>query len=316
MALLLCVSLRPQHRAFLPSSPQADNSDVVLPAACGPSPCGKPRGLTAPVLAGGAQRTTTQPRGPAGFAATLAALAALALRAAGRGPRQAAGAARARCAALFAPVRRDSEGALAGSTAVSVQEVLRFDGFSWSSVVRRSLKSCFTLYFKRARSPYGKRHQKNIRNRAYNIYHKNRYIKAMKRVLRYCVDVEFGEVQPGSLAAVMDEIKAKLDDACLTVDEVCVQGVLNPETAARRKDRMCRAVYRACMARGYIELCKDPFVPAYKVIGYDMPVCYKTREPRPWQLPGWKSPWMLKKEFDMWKKNKTEAAKEAANANA
>ena len=30
------------------------------------------------------------------------------------------------------------------------------------------------------------------------------------------------------------------------------------------------------------------------VSGYDLPECNLVREPRPWQLPGWKSPWMLK----------------------
>lgn len=33
-----------------------------------------------------------------------------------------------------------------------------------------------------------------------------------------------------------------------------------------------------------------------QAIGYTLPECNLMREPRPWQLPGWKSPWMLKRE--------------------
>ena len=35
---------------------------------------------------------------------------------------------------------------------------------------------------------------------------------------------------------------------------------------------------------------------ASQAIGYTLPECTMIREPRPWQLPGWKSPWMLKRD--------------------
>jgi hypothetical protein len=141
---------------------------------------------------------------------------------------------------------------------------------------------------------------------------KNKYKRAMKRVLTYCIELEFGDLAPKSLDEVMGTIKSQLDEACEVVDEVCVQGVIHRNTAARRKDRMCRAILRGCIAKGLLEKPEDPFIPAYKVIGYEMPPCYMTREPRPWQLPGWKSPWMLLREYKKWSKMKKE--KEEAKA--
>ena len=44
------------------------------------------------------------------------------------------------------------------------------------------------------------------------------------------------------------------------------------------------------------------FFDVAQLLGYKIPGCTHLREPRPWQLPGWKSPWMLKRapwlEFD------------------
>jgi len=172
-------------------------------------------------------------------------------------------------------------------------------------VACKSLYSCYQLYFKRG-GIYRDRARRNIRNRAYNIFMKNKYKKAMKRVLRYTVELEYGELKPASHADVMSDIKEKLDEACVTIDEVCVQGVLHRNTAARRKDRMCRAILRGSIVKGLLEKPEDPFEPAFKTIAYEMPKCNKTREPRPWQLPGWKSPWMLKREYDKWAKIKGE----------
>merc|ERR1719401_2818947 len=124
----------------------------------------------------------------------------------------------------------------------------------------------------------------------------------IKERLRYTVDLEFGELKPASHEEVMSEIKERLDEACLTIDEVSTQGVIHRNTAARRKDRMCRAILRGCIVKGLLEKPKDPFEPAYKSIGYEMPKSSKSREPRPWQLPGWKSPWMLKREYTKWRR--------------
>jgi len=182
-----------------------------------------------------------------------------------------------------------------------------------SLVIRHGLKSCYKLYFHRV-IPYKDRAKRNIRNRAYNIFHKNQYKRDMRAALKKVKEIQYGETKPSSLDEVMTELKPFLDNACLSIDEVCIQGILHRNTAARRKDRICRAVLRGCVAMGVAEKPEDPFVPAFEVIGYTMPKSYKTREPRPWQLPGWKSPWMLKREFDAWKKAKEERLKAEAAA--
>ncbi|CAE7241814.1 rpsT [Symbiodinium pilosum] len=133
---------------------------------------------------------------------------------------------------------------------------------------------------------------------------KNRYKKAMKKVLRYSVELEFGSRQPASHQEVLDEVKEMLDEACETIDEVTVQGVMHRNAAAKQKNRLFRGIYRACVKQGLLarRSTEDPFMPAYKLIGYTLPECNYVREPRPWQLPGWKSPWMLKWEWEKWRK--------------
>ncbi|CAK9106797.1 30S ribosomal protein S20 [Durusdinium trenchii] len=172
---------------------------------------------------------------------------------------------------------------------------------SRGKVARRSLYSCYTLYFRRWRY-YEDRARRNLRNRAYNIFMKNRYKKAMKKVLRYCAELEFDDKQPDSFQQVMDEVKDMLDEACEIIDEVTVQGVLHKNTAAKHKDRLFIAILRGSVKKGLIQKPEDPFTPAWKVIGYTLPECNMLREPRPWQLPGWKSPWMLKREWEKWRK--------------
>lgn len=183
------------------------------------------------------------------------------------------------------------------------------------SVAMRSLLSCHTLFFKSIWW-YKDRARRNLRNRAYNIWMKNKYKKSMKRVLRRAVEIAKGDWQPQSVDEVMSDIKGILDDACFTIDQVCVQGVLHRRTAARRKERMCRKIGWACIRKGLLTPPEDPFMPCYKFIGYDMPRCTLTREPRPWQLPGWKSPWMLKQEYDKWKKLREARMEEEALAMA
>mmetsp|Transcript_32872 Transcript_32872/g.76015 ORF Transcript_32872/g.76015 Transcript_32872/m.76015 type:complete len:295 (+) Transcript_32872:57-941(+) len=174
-------------------------------------------------------------------------------------------------------------------------------------VACRSVRSCYTLYFRRWKY-YEDRARRNLRNRAYNIWMKNRYKKAMKKVLRFGYSLQQGDWQPKSHQEVMDKCKAMLDEACEVIDEVTVQGVLHRNTAAKRKDRMFRCILSGSVKKGvlerpsYKENPENRFLPAYKVIGYELPECNFVREPRPWQLPGWKSPWMLKWEWEKWRK--------------
>mmetsp|Transcript_76138 Transcript_76138/g.123028 ORF Transcript_76138/g.123028 Transcript_76138/m.123028 type:complete len:348 (+) Transcript_76138:56-1099(+) len=197
----------------------------------------------------------------------------------------------------------------------------KVDDTSRSKVTVNSLKSCDTLYFRRYWQ-YKSRHRKNLRNRAYNIFQKNKYKKEMKKVLRYAEDLRTNDVQPESVDQVMSEIKEKLDEACYVIDAVAVQGVLHRNDAADCKERMCIYILKACVKKGLLTMPEDPFEPAYKAIGYQLPKCTLNREPRPWQLPAWKSPWMLLKEYNKWKRARLardeqeqavlEAAEEAA----
>jgi len=178
--------------------------------------------------------------------------------------------------------------------------------------VRRSLVGCETLYFRRGLLIYPPRAQKNMRNRAYNIFMKNAYKRAARNVVRYARLLIAKEQDPGSLEKVMEQIKTRLDTAFELTDRACVQGVINRIEAAEVKDRMCNLLADGCIKQGYIEEPKDPFIPAFKLIGYEVPECNMVREPRPWQLPGWKSPWMLKREYDRWQRQKREEEKAAA----
>eukprot|EP00930_Biecheleria_cincta_P031002 TRINITY_DN21485_c0_g1_i1.p1 TRINITY_DN21485_c0_g1~~TRINITY_DN21485_c0_g1_i1.p1 ORF type:complete len:326 (+),score=51.06 TRINITY_DN21485_c0_g1_i1:58-978(+) len=163
---------------------------------------------------------------------------------------------------------------------------------------RGSLKCCDKLYFRHWWT-YKKRVRTELRNRSFNMFWKNRYKKQMRKVIRYGAELEFGDSTPASLDEVMSNIKEQLDEACETIDFVSVQGCLHHNIAARRKDRMCRRILRGCIAKGIVEKPKD-FSVAHKVLGYSMPKCYAVREPRPWQLPGWKTPWELRREFQKW----------------
>lgn len=159
---------------------------------------------------------------------------------------------------------------------------------------------------------YPPRAQKNMRNRAYNIFIKNNYKRAARQVNRYARQLIEGKENTGSLEKVMGEVSPKLDKAFKAIDMACVQGVINRIEAAEVKDSMCNLLATGCINRNYIEKPEDPFIPAFKLIGYEVPECNMVREPRPWQLPGWKSPWMLKKEYDRWQRQKREEEKAAA----
>eukprot|EP00929_Paragymnodinium_shiwhaense_P004163 TRINITY_DN1048_c0_g3_i1.p2 TRINITY_DN1048_c0_g3~~TRINITY_DN1048_c0_g3_i1.p2 ORF type:complete len:316 (-),score=94.60 TRINITY_DN1048_c0_g3_i1:134-1081(-) len=180
-------------------------------------------------------------------------------------------------------------------------------------VSRKSRTSCWNLYFTQKEPVDEKR--RNLRNRAYNIFMRNKYKRAMKRVLDWALDFEYGDEDPNFSFSSKDEVlaavKPLMDKACKMIDLVAVNGVLHPKAAVFRKDRLARNIMRGLVARGFMTVTKEEkqFTPAYKLIGYDMPVTQYTREPRPWQLPGWKSPWMLKREFDKWQAKKEAEAK-------
>jgi len=138
---------------------------------------------------------------------------------------------------------------------------------------------------------------------------RNAYKQACRKAARFGRELYRGEWEPGSLQDVMTKIKGPLDNAFAKVDKACVQGVINRIEAAENKDRVCRIILEGCQRRGYIKN-RDPYTPAFQKLGYEVPECNFVREPRPWQLPGWKSPWMLKKEYDRWLRKKRKEAGE------
>lgn len=173
-----------------------------------------------------------------------------------------------------------------------------------SLVARKSRNSCRSLYFTQAMPDDRKR--RNLRNRAYNIFMRNRYKRQMKRVLAWAIELEYGDMEFPSKEEALAAIKPMLDKACKTIDFVSTQGVLHRVASGNRKERMCRNILRGMISKGWVSVTPEEraFTPAYKLIGYEMPKTQFTREPRPWHLPGWKSPWMLKREFDKWQKQR------------
>jgi len=244
------------------------------------------------------QPRTAQKEGTSVAWAALGAGVALALKAA-RG--SAASRKVGPCRVALAVPEEALGSSFAGATAADKGKTRR------GLVACRSVRSCYTLYFRRWKY-YEDRARRNLRNRAYNIWMKNRYKKAMKKVLRFGYSLQQGDWQPKSHQEVMDKCKNMLDEACEVIDEVTVQGVLHRNTAAKRKDRMFRCILSGSVKKGvlerpsYKENPENRFLPAYKIIGYELPECNFVREPRPWQLPGWKSPWMLKWEWEKWRK--------------
>jgi len=226
--------------------------------------------------------------------AAVAAAALLGAAAASAGRRRSAAKAVGGASVVFV----QPAGAFTGGTSSSVQGLLRGEDAAEDGVAMRALRSCYSLWFKR--TTYKPRHRKCLRNRAYVIFMNNKYKNSMKPVTRYLRACEAGDENPASLQEIMTTLKEDLDNACLTIDEVSVQGVLARQIAASRKDKLCRWILRVAIAKGFLEAPKDIFKPAYEVIGYEMPKCFMLREPRPWQLPGWKSPYTLRIEYEMW----------------
>jgi hypothetical protein len=186
----------------------------------------------------------------------------------------------------------------AGDSAPTVQPVVHAKR---ALVVRKSIQSCNKLFFKKE---YGERHHKHLRHRSYNIFMKNKYKRQMRVVQRYGWDLITDKRDPATKEEAMAEVQDSLDEACRIIDQVCVQGCITRHVGAAAKDKMCRVIRRGLLHKGLIEKAEDPFEPAYVTIGYTVPECHFKREPKPWELPGWKSPWMLWNEYNFWKERK------------
>mmetsp|Transcript_23967 Transcript_23967/g.55330 ORF Transcript_23967/g.55330 Transcript_23967/m.55330 type:complete len:339 (-) Transcript_23967:63-1079(-) len=180
------------------------------------------------------------------------------------------------------------------------------------------IKDAKVLYLKKRN--YKNRHKKNLRNRAYNLCYRNRFKATISKIYRLCKQMLLEE-RPDNVPSSMEEAKAvfepMFDEACFKLDDAAVQGVISKEEAVFRKDMMLKRVVNACAKCGYLELPEDiARTPAFEVLGYEVPKHDMLREPRPWQLPGWKSPWVLFAEFQQWENWRIEKAKEEAESAA
>eukprot|EP00931_Biecheleriopsis_adriatica_P024443 TRINITY_DN1522_c0_g1_i2.p1 TRINITY_DN1522_c0_g1~~TRINITY_DN1522_c0_g1_i2.p1 ORF type:complete len:313 (-),score=82.67 TRINITY_DN1522_c0_g1_i2:98-1036(-) len=266
---------------FLPSA--APRSGVVL----------VPRYSESPVALPISQDVQLQlSRGQAGVAAGVAAVALLAAATSRRGKRFQGGKGAECRAILLQPAAASSPSAFAG---ISLEEEEKC-----SKVACQSLRSCNSLYFRRW-SYYPEQHRNKLRNRAYNIFFKNKYKKAVKKVLRRVRDMSATKGGYESVDQVLSDLKQDLDEACQFIDETTVQGVIKRYDAADTKTKMFDAIHTCCVRKKLLPK-KDPFTRSFVLLGYKPPKCTHVREPRPWQLPGWKSPWMLKWEFEKWRK--------------
>eukprot|EP00929_Paragymnodinium_shiwhaense_P004162 TRINITY_DN1048_c0_g2_i1.p1 TRINITY_DN1048_c0_g2~~TRINITY_DN1048_c0_g2_i1.p1 ORF type:complete len:345 (-),score=76.87 TRINITY_DN1048_c0_g2_i1:130-1104(-) len=323
--------------ASVPESPQAPMSAlspvasalaaVVMLFACRGTAFTASSGVISPAAAAPTALSSARLRGNNADYVALndhqAAIPSLTAAAAFVATATAAASARRSSQARKAGVKKSAEAACALMTATPATRAVFVSSYSAPQVHeeaeratlvgRKSRTSCWNLYFTQKEPVDEKR--RNLRNRAYNIFMRNKYKRAMKRVLDWALDFEYGEddekMQFNSKDEVLAAVKPLMDKACKTIDLVAVNGVLHPKAAVFRKDRLARNIMRGLVARGFMTVTKEEkqFTPAYKLIGYDMPVTQYTREPRPWQLPGWKSPWMLKREFDKWQAKKEAEAK-------
>lgn len=149
------------------------------------------------------------------------------------------------------------------------------------------------------------KHRKVLRNRNYNLWWKHKYKRGMWRVLRRVKDYMADDNQKfDSVEEVTSILKPTLDAAFLCLEKCVIQGVLKKGTAANRKSKMLKLIIRLCRGKGILTLTEEErkFTAPHKILGYEPPECLDLREPRPWQLPGWKSPWTLKTEYAKWLK--------------
>jgi len=162
---------------------------------------------------------------------------------------------------------------------------------------------CNQLFF--IRSNYKRRYLNKLRNRSYNLAVKSEFKKKVMQFNRYPKALYKGQLQPApaSMEEVWKDVKEGLDDVCLTLDRASIQGVIYPGEAVQRKEQILDRLYLAVVKAGLLERdAKDLFTPFRERLGYVYPTCHWLREPRPWMLPGFKTPQMLRTEFFAWRK--------------
>merc|ERR1711972_54466 len=122
-------------------------------------------------------------------------------------------------------------------------------------------------------------------------------------------------VMPQDFEEFKGRIRRSVNTACVILEQAAVQGpMLKPEVTAA-KIRVFKNLWETAVAKGWLEEPgENDWEPYYVMVGFPEPETFKgVREPRPWQVPGWKSPWMKYKEYIQWQKKK-EKEKEALDA--
>jgi len=175
------------------------------------------------------------------------------------------------------------------------------------------VKTCKYLWFRR-KANYLREHRQVLRNRAYNLYYKHKYKTAMWRVFRRLKNI-FGDAerQPTSVEEVLALVKPQLESAMAVIERCAIQGPLHRNAALRRKEKMLKTIIAVCRRRNLLTVSQEDikWKAPHKILGYTEPKICLLREPRPWQLPGWKSVHMLKKEYAKWYKKSGRGERQA-----
>lgn len=192
--------------------------------------------------------------------------------------------------------------AFAGASAPRLQAPLMGE----SKVTRHGRRwSCSELYFKKTTN--SNKRMKSLRNRDFNLAVKKEFVGKIKSTNKYSTALFRGIMKPmpSSLQEVWGDIKEQMDDACLTIDRACIEGVIHQQEAADRKEMLLDRLYLA-LKEANIPIPQIPgqagnrYLSSWRKLGYEIPVCNWLREPRPWHLPGWKPVVELRKEFKVY----------------
>jgi len=184
-------------------------------------------------------------------------------------------------------------------------------GKGWAPSQKQGwIKDIRPLYLKKRN--YKKRATKKLRARAYNMCIKANFKFKCKQARQKCKQISSGE-PIASLEEAQQKLFPLFDECCLRLDEAAIQGVICADECKFRKDVMVKNLVEALVEIDIIDK-PDPFMASYEVVGYTPPVHDLIREPRPWLLPGWKSPWTLFREFQEWEEWRQEKAKQEAEA--
>lgn len=135
---------------------------------------------------------------------------------------------------------------------------------------------------------------------------RNKYMKAVRMLNRRCNRIVDGTITKKfeNKEELLQDLDWFLTHCATTIDYANVQGVLDWWDVIGLKEHICRKILRTCVEKGFMDPGTDKYKTAADRIGYTWPTNEFYREPRPWLLPGWKTPWQLRDEWVEWKEKK------------